>query len=451
MNSEKWREYGDAAVLTRVSVRLIHPDEEARWNHLMEERHYLKSARLVGRQVRQVAILDGQWVGLVGWSDAAYHLRWREEWIGWTPEQRQRRLKFVVQNSRFLLLVDPGQYPNLASRILALSEAQMMEDWQSRYGYPPLIVETFVDPEWFRGACYRAANWVRLGPTQGFRRHHLDFYQEDGRLKELWVREVRPKARRWLAASVMPEPYASHADPIRHCRYTHEQYRSLWEAFNPLADTRARPGRQHLQASTLTIAALATVCGCRGTRAIADFAGHLTQTQLRLVRCYFDRKLQRYRAPSEPTIRRMLERIPAEAFDQAIIRWCESIDPTALKHLAVDGKTVKKARQKNGRQLHLVAAVSHDSIRLVAQRAVDEKSNEITALEPMLSPVSLDGVVVTADAMQAQHAAARFLVQEKGACYFFSLKGNQPSVEAKAEALLSSAFPPSASGTSLHG
>ena len=82
---------------------------------------------------------------------------------------------------------------------------------------------------------------------------------------------------------------------------------------------------------------------------------------------------------------------------------------------------------------------------------MDEKSNEITALEPMLSPVSLDGVVVTADAMQAQHAAARFLVQEKGACYFFSLKGNQPSVEAKAEALLSSAFPPSASGTSLHG
>ena len=90
-----------------------------------------------------------------------------------------------------------------------------------------------------------------------------------------------------------------------------------------------------------------------------------------------------------------------------------------------------------------MAAVTHETARLVAQRPVDEKSNEITALRPMLQDVPLDGVVVTADAMQAQQDAAHFLTQEKGADYFFSLKGNQPSVQEAAERLLDRAFPPS--------
>jgi predicted transposase YbfD/YdcC len=94
-----------------------------------------------------------------------------------------------------------------------------------------------------------------------------------------------------------------------------------------------------------------------------------------------------------------------------------------------------------------VAAVSHESARLVAQRPVDEKSNEITALRPMLQDVTLHGVIVTSDAMQAQQDAARFLTQEKGAEYFFSLKGNQPSVQEKAGRCLDGSFSPSASGT----
>jgi len=87
----------------------------------------------------------------------------------------------------------------------------------------------------------------------------------------------------------------------------------------------------------------------------------------------------------------------------------------------------------------------------VAQRPVDEKSNEITALRPMLQEVPLDNVIVTADAMQAQQDAARFLTQEKGADYFFSLKGNQPSVQEAAERFLNRAFPPCASGASEDG
>lgn len=446
MKTEAWKRYGDAEVLARVSVRLITPGEKVRWDELICQRHYLGNANLVGRQLRYVAELDGQWVALLGWNVAAYHLKGREAWIGWSLEQRLKRRKFVVQNSRYLLLVERGAYPNLASRVLALCTQRLSQDWEKAFGHPVLVVESFVDPQRFSGSCYRAAGWDRVGATQGFRRHHRDFYQEDGHPKELWLRALHPKARRWLAAADMPPAWARHEDPALYCPYPVEQYRSLWDRMNRLSDRRRTKGRRHGQASTLTICALATLCGARGTRAIAEFARYLNQTQLRLLRAYRKPGTRTYVPPSEPTIRRMLKRVPAADFDEAVMAWMKEHDPQPLRRLAVDGKTVKGSRQADGRPVHLVAGVSADSLRLAAQRAVDEKSNEITALRPMLTPVPLDGVIVTADAMHAQQDAARFIQQEKGAAYFFTLKGNQPSIQDKAQKLLDSAFPPSASG-----
>jgi hypothetical protein len=443
MKKEAWQTYADAEVLARVSVRLIEPGEKAAWDQLITERHYLKNAHLVGRQLRYVAELDGQWVALLGWNVAAYHLKGREEWIGWSIEERLKRRKFIAQNSRYLLLVDRGRYPNLASRVLGLCSRRLSRDWEEAFGYPLLGVESFVDPERFSGACYRAAGWEALGHTQGYRRHHRDFYQEDGHPKELWVRSLHPKARKWLSAATMPSRFAGHEDPAMHCIYTSRQFRSLWDRLQVLTDTRKRKGRLYGLGSVLTICALATLCGARGTRAIAEFAEYLNQTQRRLLRCYYSKKRKCYDAPSEPTIRRILALVCAEEFDQAVTAWMAEQDGPA-RRLAVDGKTVKKAKQPDGRPLHLVSAVTHDSVRLVAQRPVDEKSNEITALRPMLRDVPLDGVVVTADAMQAQQDAARFLTHEKGADYFFSLKGNQPSVQEAAERFLNRAFPPSA-------
>ena len=448
MQTEAWKQYSDAEILARVSVRLITPEEKIRWDTLICERHYLGNANLVGRQLRYVAELDKQWIALVGWNIAAYHLKGREAWIGWTVEQQMKRRKFVVQNSRYLLLVDRGQYPNLASRVLGLCAGRLSQDWEEAFGHPVLVVESFVDPQRFSGSCYRAAGWERVGPTKGFRRNHREFYQEDGHPKELWLRALHPKARRWLMAETLPPRFARHEDPALYCQYKVEQYRSLWEQMNRLPDVRRSKGRRHGLASTLTICALATLCGARGTRAIADFAGYLNQTQLRLLRAYREPKTRVYKPPSEPTVRRMLKRVPAAEFDTVVMAWMEAHDPHPLSRLAVDGKTVKGSRCVDGRPVHLVAAVSPESSRLVAQRPVDEKSNEITALRPMLNDVPMDGVIVTADAMHAQQNAARFLQQEKGAEYFFSLKGNQPSIQEKAQALLSSAFPPSASGAS---
>jgi len=450
MKEEAWERYADAEALGRVTVRLIAGSEKARWDELVCERHYLKNANLVGRQLRYVAELDGQWVALLGWNVAAYHLRPREDWAGWSIEQRLRRRKFWAQNSRFLLLSQPGEWPNLASRVLGLCCRRLSQDWEEAFGYPLLAAESFVDPQRFSGSCYRASGWEILGQTKGCRRHHRDFYQEDGHPKELWVRSLHPKARAWLRAERMPQRYARHEDPAMYCTYTSPEFRSLWQRMNRLLDIRRSKGRRHALGSTLTICALATLCGARGTRAIAEFAEYLNQTQLRLLHAYYDKARKAYVPPSEPTIRRMLKAVPAADVDAAVIGWMAERDEAA-RRIAVDGKAVKKARQKDGRQVHLVAAVSHESGRLVAQRPVDEKSNEITALRPMLEPLPLDGVVVTADAMHAQQEAARFLTQEKGADYLFTLKGNQPSVQEKALQLLSSAFPPSTPGASQNG
>lgn len=445
MKNNDWEHYADADILARVSVRLIESSEKAEWDALITERHYLKNAHMVGRQLRYVAEVDGQWVALLGWNVAAYHLKGREDWIGWDIAQRLKRRKFVVQNSRYLLLTDRGKFPNLASRILGLCCRRLSQDWELMFGHPVLVVESFVDPQRFSGACYRASNWEILGQTKGCRRHHRDFYVDDGHPKELWVRQLDPRARKWLSAQKMPPQFDRHEDPAIYCTYTAAEFKSLWLRLNELLDKRGRKGRLHGLASTLTICALATLCGARGTRAIADFAGYLNPTQLRLLRCYYSKKRKRYEPPSEPTIRRILKLVPAAEFDQAITAWLGEQDGKADR-LAVDGKTVKKAKGKDGRALHLVSAVTHESSRLVAQRPVDEKSNEIKALGPMLKDIPLDGVVVTADAMQAQQDAARFLTQEKGADYFFTLKGNQPTVQDQAARLLNRAFPPSTAG-----
>lgn len=445
MKDDAWTRYVDAELLAQVTIRLIEPAEKSRWDNLICERHYLKNANLVGRQLRYVAELEGQWIALLGWNVAAYHLRPREEWAEWSIEQRLKRRKFWAQNSRFLLLSQPGESPNLASRVLGLCCRRLSQDWEAAFGHPLLAAESFVDPQRFSGSCYRASGWELLGQTKGCRRHHRDFYQDDGHPKELWVRGLHSQARKWLGAEEMPERYARHEDPAMYCTYTASEFKSLWQRMNLLLDIRRSKGKRHGLASTLTICALATLCGARGTRSIAEFAEYLNQTQLRLLRCYYDKEKECYVAPSEPTIRRVLKMVPAAEVDAAVIGWMAEQDE-AVRRIAVDGKAVKKARQKDGRQLHLVAAVSHESGRLVAQRPVDEKSNEITALRPMLSPVPLDGVVVTADAMHAQQEAARFLTQEKGADYFFTLKGNQPSVQEKALQLLGSAFPPWSAG-----
>lgn len=161
-----------------ISVELVaNPQEEARWNELIQTHHYLKEYRLVGESLRYVVRQKGKWIALLGWSSAAFHLRPRDAWIGWTDAQRQAGRHLLACNARLVLLQPQGQSPQVASHILSLNLQRLSEDWQDRYGHPLALVETYVDPQRFEGTCYRAAHWIEIGVTKGFGRSRIDFYQ----------------------------------------------------------------------------------------------------------------------------------------------------------------------------------------------------------------------------------------------------------------------------------
>ena len=132
------------------------------------------AVQAVGEQVHYaVSDAQGKWVAVLVFAAAAWHLRPRDVWIGWSDEQRRRRLALVVNNVRFLLLPE-RTVPNLGSAVLSRVLARLSEDWQARYEHPVLLVETFVDPERFQGTVYRASGWTELGRTKGNGRKSRD-------------------------------------------------------------------------------------------------------------------------------------------------------------------------------------------------------------------------------------------------------------------------------------
>jgi len=140
--------------------------ESALWNELIERYHYLGYKPLTGAQLRYLAFAGPELVALLGFGAAAWTLAARDRFIGWSVEQRRQNLQRVVNNARFLIL--PWvRSRNLASRLLGGAARRLPRDWEQRYGYRPVLLETFVEHARFRGTCYRAANWIAIGQTQG--------------------------------------------------------------------------------------------------------------------------------------------------------------------------------------------------------------------------------------------------------------------------------------------
>ena len=155
------------AELGPLEVRQVRrtPDETL-FNSLLQQHHYLGYAQPVGEHLKYLVWAQGRPVACLAWSSAPRHLGSRDRYIGWSAEARRRNIRFIAYNTRFLIL--PWvRVEHLASHILGRMAAQVSEDWQRMYGHPIYFLETFVDPERFRGTCYRAANWVFLGKTTG--------------------------------------------------------------------------------------------------------------------------------------------------------------------------------------------------------------------------------------------------------------------------------------------
>jgi len=171
--------------------------ESRSWREHVERYHYLGCRVPFGANLRYWVRNRDRELACLLWISPAWKMKPRDLWIGWSDEQRQRHLQWIVNNGRFLIL--PWvRVKGLASKILALSARQMPHDWQTRYGHRPLLLETLVDADRFRGTCYRAANWTYLGPTAGRGRMDREHKAHGQAIKDIYVYPLVRDARQRL-------------------------------------------------------------------------------------------------------------------------------------------------------------------------------------------------------------------------------------------------------------
>jgi hypothetical protein len=394
-------------VVKGVEVRPVSAAEQPLWDRLMQQHHYLGFQGMIGESLRYVALYQDRWLALLGWSSAALKCGVRDQWIGWTQALKLQRLPLLANNCRFLIL--PGvRVPHLASRILALNLKRLSHDWHLSHGHPIWIAETFVDPELYRGTCYRAAGWAFLGHTRGFAKNH-DIYTHHGRIKSVLVRPLRQDFLRKLSDPGFPPPLKPR---LFNMKLSENDAYLLQKALLTIPDSRMPRGIRHHRLAILSIAVCAIICGAKSFDAIAQWGKACTQKMLKRLGCRKKPGTDFYEAPSEPAIRRFLQSLDGQAVDSAITGWLESIIGVGVA-IAVDGKTLKGARTPDGRQMHLLAAFLHQEAAVVAQALVPSTTNEIKVVKQLLDPVPMEGSVATLDALHTQQQTARYLVEEK--------------------------------------
>jgi len=420
----------EQAVLDQLQVRLLGPKELARCNRYLDKHHYLKRIRPVGERLYYVATdAQVQWLALLVFSSAAEHLKHRDRWIGWTLEQRQRRLRLVVNNSRFLILPQ-GTLPNLGSKVLRMVLDRLSDDWQNRYGHPVLIVETFVDPEQFCGTVYSVQGWEELGTTDGWGRHARDYYVKHNKPKRLFVREVCKNARRSLQAEhLKPDLAAVEQRNIPRSSQKVREIRAFTEHFKSVPEFRDRIESYPLW-SLLTLVLLAMLCGApRGQKDLAKFARRLTRPQRRALG--IRRNPQgKYPAPSQSTFCRLFQRVDGAKVNETIQAIQEQIrgKPPAHELIVLDGK-----EPNHGGGESVLTAVCVPSQYYLGSALVDQKTNEIPVALKLFGDLDLAGRNVSLDALHTQTETGRQLVMDHGANYLLTVKDNQPTIRANIE------------------
>lgn len=299
----------------RTNVLTVNPvkrAEESRFKRELDTHHYLGAVPKIGETLWYVARRGKEWVGLVCFSAPAWKCAVRDRWIGWDFRTQYDRLHLIANNSRFLLL--PGQHqPNLGSRVLALCERRIAKDWERRFGHALLLLETFVDPRRFRGTLYRAANWIEVGKTRGYKRITGGYSSSDLNPKLVFLRPLDSQACKQLVRKTLLPAY-THGKSKN--MLAAKDMHILPELFRYVEDPRKGQGRRHALVAVLSIVAAATMCGVYGSRDIAKWAQRLNQKTRRHLGCRYVNGT--FVVPSEYVIRNLLARVNPEQLDKAL-------------------------------------------------------------------------------------------------------------------------------------
>jgi hypothetical protein len=445
-----------------VVVRSIFADEVGRFNAALTEHHWL-GHRLTGQVLRYVAVLEGEWVAVVGFGSAVLSCRARDEFLGWSREQQYARLKHVANNQRFCVL-PAGRRPNLASVVLSRVLGRLCGDYLVVYGHRVLAVETFTDPARHTGACYAAANFAQVGSTLGYSRS-AGVYHHHGNPKRVWMYRLHRDAGRILSAT-FPHPLLTGRHDAMADVNTLDLAGAggLLEALGELTDPRSKRGIRHQIASTLTMVAAATISGARSFRSVADYVTDLPPEALTRLGARHHPVTGRPVAPSEATIRRTVKDVDADEADTIVGTWLHAkvqaglVAPKAWRGLALDGKTLKGAWEEvntGAGKVRLFSALTHAEGVVVGQRKIPENTGEQAQMIPLLdqvagaqpdgqAPGDLSGVVVTADALHVHRRNVEQILERNGE-YVLTVKRNQPILRNTIKALFADAdgsFPP---------
>jgi len=428
--------------------RVFKADELARYGKLEGEYHYMGETHSGGDTMRLVIEEDGKWVALMTWGSACYHLKPRDEYIGWPNSLRAERQKLVVSNRRFTILSKPGTRRSLASQCLGLAARELPVLWHAVFRYRPLMAETFCDIEHAAGTCYKAANWIPVGLTRGFtrvNRQSCDFYVPNGRPKSVWLKPFVPDAVEFLNARDLPEECLRGAgcDADGVMPVGKERRESLYDAMCMVHDRRD-DNKAFPIGSMLSLVVMAMMSGANSVKAIARFATRLTMPQRKEL--HFPHAKNRvgvtakheYRIPSYVTLYNFLRNLDLGDFARRLSAWMAAEDGRLPRQLALDGKFVKDV-------IGVVSVVNAETgapvaVGLSTHKEGDGANCELFVGRRLLSDMDLSDALVSSDALHCRQGTAREIVC-RGGEHLTEIKGNQAGMLRNADAVVAARKP----------
>lgn len=332
------------------------------------------------------------------------------------------------------MLTAPGAHPNLASRILGKVLRELPGLWHQRFGYTPLLAETFCDIESRAGTCYKASGWQALGKTQGYSRQRADFYVPNDRPKKLWVKELSKGAVLKLRAPEVPpeclQGARSNDDGVMPLKMP--QIESLHDLLKKTSDPRAGNRVFHI-GSMLCILAMAMLSGHRNLVQVVRFAQRMKMPQRRALGLpRFKKGSSYYKVPSYSAFYNLLRQLDVDAFSEQLSQWLTQHTGTLPTALALDGKFIRDT-------VGIVCLVDHETgvpraMTKASKKEGEGKDCELKAAQRMIGRESdLSNTLITADPLHCQRKTAREIV-ERGGEFIFQVKDNQKTVH-KAAAL----------------
>ena len=385
-----------------VEVKLVtNPDDIDYYSDIITRHHYLGSSAINRNTIVHVAKRGRDIVGILTWEPGVR--KWfglRDKIIGWTKQQSGQRLKYCVENRRFLMLIEEK---NLASQVLKESLSRLNADGEKLFGHEFMLAETFVDPSRGNdGTCYKAAGWSDAGLTQG------GHGSCDRTPKRYLIKEL---SLHGLSKLKSPEFTISDLKKAKRSTVILEQidFRSLKTKLDKVPDFRKRHGGYPLT-SLLALTLVAVMCGETTAKGIWRWIEGLSVEMLRNLGCR--------RTPSYPTIWRTLSNTNNEALSDAFCEWLSEqnkktyID-SKIRILSLDGKKLKAASKASDTDIYILSLIDSISKTLIKQVPVGEKTNEIPIAQKMLEEQPLDAsTIVTADALHTQTKLAKIIVKK---------------------------------------